>query len=46
MNLSLDPGDEVVSMVRIGEQLLVVTKRGHFFEVWYDGMGRYRINHI
>lgn len=46
MKLPLEPGDEVVSMVRVEQQLLVITRYGHFFEVWYDGMGQYRVQKL
>lgn len=46
MKIPLEDGDEVVSMVRVEAQLLIVTKYGHFFEVWYEGMGCYRVNAV
>lgn len=46
MRVPLEPGDEVAGMVRIEQQLLIVTKHGHFFEVFYEGMGCYRIQQV
>lgn len=46
MRVPLKPGDEVVSMVRVEDHMLIATKYGHFYEVWYEGMGCYRINEV
>lgn len=46
MRVPLEAGDEVAGIVRIEQQLLIVTKHGHFFEVFYEGMGCYRIQQV
>ena len=46
VRVPLEPGDEVAGMIRIEKQLLIVTKYGHFFEVFYEGMGCYRIQAV
>jgi hypothetical protein len=46
MRVPLEPGDEIVSIVRVEAHFLIVTKHGYFFEVWYEGMGCYHIKVI
>lgn len=46
MKIPLRPGDEVVSMVRVEDHMLIVTKHGYFYEVRYEGMGCYRVDAV
>jgi hypothetical protein len=46
MRIPLEPGDEVAAMIRVEAQLLIVTRCGWLFEVWYDGLGQYRVQRL
>jgi hypothetical protein len=46
MRIPLEPGDEVAAMIRIADQFLVITRMGWMFEVWYEGLGQYRVQRL
>lgn len=47
MVIKLEPGDRIVTMVRVEQHFLIVTERGRFYEVWWEGApGCYKVHSL